>query len=177
MKYKIKKTQILLVIIILLTMLLSINKNETIIKVAQVSEKKATTVEEKNVTPNIVIENSLKEYEKLIGRYQFNITGAGNGVAYDSSTRLKAGPSHVKECAQYEGTNAITKNSSGAYLDEKYNVGGEIHKAYLMVETTYGWDNIQFVDYPITFLYGGTDGAVKTGIKSKVNTLNVLTFM
>lgn len=178
MQNKTKKIKIVLFIIILfiiisLTLLLLINKNETIVKVTQVATKKATTVKEINVTPEIVNANSLKQYERLIGRYQFNAIGAGNGVAYDYTTRLKAGNSHVPECADYEGTSSEAKNSSGAYLDNKYNVGGKIYKAYLMVETTYNWDGIQLNNYPITFLYGGNDGAVKTGIKSKVNILNV----
>ncbi len=114
-------------------------------------------------------DNDLKEVENLIGRYQFNI--AGCGVAFsENDAKTNTGFSHIPICAPYE-KNCVSHegNSSGGYLDESYNEGGKIYKAYLLVEMAPKSSHYisEVAKSPITLLYGGKDGKeILSGIES-----------
>ncbi len=121
-----------------------------------------------------IIDNSgkLKTSDFLLGRYRFNVTG--NGIAtfhYYKNVCYKSTLSHTAEAASYEynHNSNFNGNSSGAYLESDNNNPNDIYKAYLVIETTGSKSSTTCLDkYPITFLYGGTDGTVVSGINTKV---------
>ena len=121
----------------------------------------------RNVTPEYHKSSTLVNVEDIIGRYQFNYTGAGTYFD-ENNCWTNTGYSHTSICSQYEQTQgSFPGNSSGGYLDSSYNEGGEIYKAYLVASMTTG-KSASVGDYPITLLYAGEDNKIiKAGVKSK----------
>lgn len=124
----------------------------------------------RNVTPEYHNSSTLVTVEDIIGRYQFNYTGAG--VYFDENNcKTNTGFSHVPLCSSYEEkVGNYEGNSSGGYLDSSYNEGGEIYKAYLVV-TMASLESYKTVveNHDITLLYAGEqNNSIKAGFKSKL---------
>ena len=124
----------------------------------------------RNVTPEYHNSSTLVTVEDIIGRYQFNYTGAG--VYFDENNcKTNTGFSHVSLCSSYEEkVGNYEGNSSGGYLDSSYNEGGEIYKAYLVVTMTSSESYKTVVEnHDITLLYAGEqNNSIKAGFKSKL---------
>ena len=114
--------------------------------------------------------NKFVSVEELIGRYQFNIAGAGVEFYENAGTKNDTGASHIDICAPFEAAHGnFGGNSSASYLDSKYNQGGEIYKAYLVVEMTVTTEEEikSAAQAPVTLLYGGeSEDTIVSGIKS-----------
>lgn len=120
-------------------------------------------IEEWNVTPTISTIDKMIDKDFLIGKYQFNYTGASSAYSELNNYNSTSGYSHLNIMYSYE--EGPYASSSGAYLDSSYNNKGSIYKAYLIIESNHV-DNYQ--DYPITLIYGGNNGTPRNGIKTKM---------
>lgn len=81
--------------------------------------------------------DSLKKVESLVGHYQFNMAAGSSWNALGYAYSWQGEYSHTNKCAAYEKNWSPTMkgNSSGSYLDSKYNRNGKIYKAYLVIES------------------------------------------
>lgn len=108
--------------------------------------------------------DSLKKVESLVGHYQFNMAAGSSWNALSYAYSWQGEYSHTSKCAAYEKNWSPTMkgNSSGSYLDSKYNRNGKIYKAYLVIESasdgscnasneTYN-DNAGMQNYPVTIV-------------------------
>lgn len=119
---------------------------------------------------NIVDGTVMNDVENLIGRYQFNYTGASNYLYQHSPGTLNTQYSHLPELADYEN-DLDWASSSGGYIDKNYNiidgVEGSVKKAYLTFEI----NNVEEpYKYPITVVYGGEDGVPKASKEVYIET-------
>ena len=121
-----------------------------------------------NTETNIIYNKNMVDVENLIGRYQFNYTGATNRMYQNGPRDEETGYSHLEELSEYE--EGEWPSSSGGYIDKKYNiidgVEGNVKKAYLVLE----FNRIENSHtYPITLVYGGEDGTPKVSKKVYVS--------
>lgn len=127
-------------------------------------------VSEGDYNVNIVDGTVMNDVENLIGRYQFNYTGASNYLYQSSPGTINTQYSHLPELAEYEN-DLEWAASSGGYIDKNYNiidgVEGNVKKAYLTFELC----NVdEPYKYPITVVYGGEDGVPKASKEVYIET-------
>lgn len=103
--------------------------------------------------------NELQQVYSDVGHLQFNVA-AGSNI----NSKGDRGYSHVESMAKYEKSHntKLLGNSSGGYLDGSNNEGGEILKAYLIIETS--TVDYSLPDYPITFVSGSTGQKMETKV-------------
>lgn len=130
---------------------------------SNLNEKSSIPIEEWDIAPTINQVNQMIDQDFLIGKYQFNYTGASNFFHEVNTYNINTGYSHIEIMKPYESGSYA--NSSGAYLDSSYN-NNSIHKAYLVIESN---DVNNYQNYPVTLIYGGKDGTPSNGIKTKMS--------
>lgn len=136
-------------------------------------EKAAPTerVQVRNEGPSNVYSDQLASVFADIGKFQLNYAGASAAWTEDGQEYTHAGYgnffsgySHLDEVSQYEKRTAGNNgNSSGSYLDSKYNEGGTIYKAFFACELC--GVNRDLTKYPVTLVYGGEDGQPSDSIE------------
>ena len=160
-----KKISFKIMIVIFLIGIISIN----IKPISKVLTNNKNNLKDGNADVNVVANNDMIDVENLIGRYQFNYTGATDRMYQNSPNDEDTGYSHLPELAEYENDKEWA-SSSGGYIDKSYNIidgnEGNVKKAYLVIE----FNGSGAYNNPITVVYGGEDGAPKASKELYVDT-------
>ncbi|MCI8291235.1 MAG: hypothetical protein HFJ25_03145 [Clostridia bacterium] len=157
---------ILILAILIITTTFNIQNIKEIFFKSNISNLTESTIpiEEWNITPTTTVIDNMIDKDFLIGKYQFNYTGASSAYSELNNYNTISGYSHLDIMSPYE--EGPYASSSGAYLDSSHNNKGSIYKAYLIIESNHV-DNYQ--DYPITIIYSGNNEIPINGIKTKMN--------